>query len=243
MKYFFSSPESMREVLDTCGVSNYLLSFAVDAKGCKHYKDEKNTVIIDSGAFTVWNKGGSIDIDAYRDFCLQQPQEWSFINLDVIPKTGSTKADIEKCCEEGYENYLYLSKYIKNLVPVYHYGDEMKWLNKFVDHTDYIGISPANDTHESVKRRFLKEVFKNIDTSTKTHGLGYSSFEGLTLFPFYSVDSISFKKVHVFLEGKKKTFWGNGKMRFLIEQRIKEFLNLEKYLTELWDKRGIKYEN
>lgn len=242
MKYFFSSPDSHKETLQRCGVSNYLLSFAVDAKTCMHYSDERNSVIIDSGAFTIWNKGGEVDIDQYKDFCLTKPERWTFISLDVIPKTGSTQKEIDICCEKGYENFLYLKQYIKNLMPVYHYGDKIKWLKKYQEHTDYIGISPANDTHENVKRKFLKQCFSNLCIKTKTHGLGYSSFEGLTLFPFYSVDSISFKKVQVYINGTKTTFWGNNQMEFLREYRIKQFIQLEQYLTQLWKKRGVNYE-
>lgn len=244
MIYYFSSPESKKEGLEEAGVSNYLLSFAVDAKSCEKFAggEVKNNVIIDSGAFTIWNKGGEVDIDAYRDFCLTKPQYWSFISLDVIPKTGATQKDIDICCEKGYENYLYLSKYIKNLMPVYHYGDKMKWLRTYMDHTDYIGISPANDTHEKVKRAFLKTCFDVTKADVKTHGLGYSSFEGLTMFPFYSIDSISYKKVKVFHDNKRKAFWSNKAMDFLFYERVREFLNLEKVITELWERRGVTWQ-
>lgn len=222
-------------------VENYLLSFAVDAKNCDHFAGENNSnrVIIDSGAFSVWNKGGSIDIEAYKNFCVSKPQTWNFINLDVIPKTGASKADIEKCCEQGYENYLYLSKHIKNLMPVYHYGDNIKWLKQFMQHTDYIGISPANDTHENVKRVFLKQCFNITRDKVKTHGLGYSSAEGLTLFPFYSVDSISYKRIPVFLKGKRETLLISSKLDYIFIDRVNSFLKLEKEVTALWEKRGV----
>lgn len=238
MRYFFSSSSRAYNLLTELGAKNYLLSYAVDAKDCKKIKPE-HTVIIDSGAFSVWNKGGEIDIDKYLKFCLKQPQHWTFINLDVIPKTNSSKQDIEVCCQKGYENFLYLKKHLKNVMPVYHYGDDIGWLHKYMETADYIGISPANDTHENVKRKFLKEVFYITQDKVKTHGLGYSSFEGLTMFPFYSVDSISFKKSKI----NGTHFWNeDSKLWFYLRTRIKDFLKMEKEITQLWNLRGIKWD-
>jgi len=240
MKYFFSSPGNSEEILKEYGVKNYLLSFAVDAKSAKKF--EGNNVIIDSGAFSVWNKGGSIDIDKYLEFCLSCPQDWWFINLDVIPKTGSNADDIEECCKQGYENFLYLKKHLKNVMPVYHYGDNISWLHKFMESSEYIGISPANDTHENIKRKFLQEVFYVTEDKVKTHGLGYSSFNGLSMFPFYSVDSISWKRYQIKIDNQKIGMLKCKALRFLERLRIKEFLELEYQITEIWKARKVDWE-
>jgi len=243
MKYFFSSPSGLKKILEPGGARNFLLSYAVDAKHCKKFDDISDSVIIDSGAFTVWNRGeGDIDIEAYADFCLTLPQDWTFINVDVIPETGSTAADIERCCERGYENYKYLKSRIQNIMPVYHYGDNQKWLKKFMDEADYIGISPANDTHENVKRQFLKETYAICGTDVKTHALGYSSLVGLSMFPFYSVDSISYKRVKVLVDGSAKALLVAGDMRYLGIKSIQEYLYIEKYMTELWESRGVTWD-
>jgi hypothetical protein len=242
MKYYFSSPDSKRSLLKSLGVKNYLLSFAVDAKSCGHFDHEDNTVIIDSGAFSVWNKGGTIDIDQYRDFCLKQNPNWIFISLDVIPKTGGGKAENERCCQEGFENYLYLKQHIKNLMPVYHYGDDIRWLKKYMEHTDYIGASPANDTHENIKRSFLDTCFRVTRDQTKLHGLGYSSFEGLYLYPFYSVDSISYKRLMAIVDGYKRSFLTCSQLDYIQVKRVEEFLELEKSVTKYWESKGIVWK-
>lgn len=242
MKYFYSSPSSAEKMLFELGCKNFLLSFAVDAKQCDKFNDGSNSIIIDSGAFSVWNKGGTIDIDKYKDFCTQKPKEWTYISLDVIPKTGSSKAEKNICVEQGFENYLYLKQHIKNLMPVFHYGDDIKWLKKYMDHTDYIGISPANDTHENIKREFLKECFAITRQEVKTHGLGYSSETGLQLFPFYSIDSISWKRYAIATQGKNISLLRSSVFAYLERQRIKQFINLEKEITELWTRRGVVWE-
>ncbi len=238
MKYYFSSAHRAYGLLKELGTKNFLFSFAVDAKSIKSI-DENDSIIIDSGAFSVWNKGGSIDIDEYLKFCQSKPQQWSFINLDVIPETGSSQSDVDKCCEQGYENYLYLKDKLDNVMPVYHYGDDIKWLHKFMETSDYIGISPANDTHENVKRKFLTQVFNITRDKVKTHGLGYSSFTGLGMFPFYSIDSISFKRSKI----NGEQFWNEDtKLWFYLRKEIKRFLRMEKEITELWESRGIKWD-
>jgi len=240
MKYFFSSPGNSEAILNEYKVRNYLLSFAVDAKAAKKFIG--HDIIIDSGAFSVWNKGGSIDINEYLKFCLKQPQEWTFINLDVIPKTGSSADDIEECCKKGFENFLFLKQHLKNVMPVYHYGDDIKWLHEYIKHADYIGISPANDTHESIKREFLTEVFNITKDRIKTHGLGYSSFKGLSMFPFYSVDSISWKRYQIQIDTEKIGMLKCKALRFLERIRIKEFIELEKNITNIWKKRGVLWQ-
>ena len=235
MKYNFSSCAGAIPLLNELGAENLLMSFAVDAKQC-HKADNQN-VIIDSGAFSVWNKGISIDIDEYLQFCLKQPKEWTFINLDIIPKKNATAKEIESCCQQGYENYIYLKKHLKNVMPVYHQGEDFKWLHKFIETEDYIGIGFGNDRHEKHRREFLAKVFNITKDNIKLHGLGYSSFEGLTLFPFYSVDSISYRSFNI--EGDR--FMVCKPLAFYFRQRIKEFLQLEKEITQLWELRGIKW--
>lgn len=243
MIYYYSSPAAMKKLLKEMGVTSYLLSYAVDAKDVGQFTDFARNLIIDSGAFTVWNKGeGKIDIEAYLKFCQQQPDGTHFINLDVIPETGSSAADIERCCEEGWENYLFLKNNVENVMPVYHYGDNIKWLRKMMQETDYIGISPANDTHENVKREFLRGVYRVLGSDFKTHGLGYSSFDGLAMFPFYSIDSISFKRATIATDDGRVGFWVNKKLEYLTRQRIRQFQTIEKDITELWEKRGIRWK-
>lgn len=245
MKYFFSSPSSMRKPLKERKVRNYLLSFAVDAKDVKHFDDDNNRLIIDSGAFSLWNKGaGTIDIDEYLAFINSlEHGDITCINLDVIPQTGSSKAEINKCVEQGFENYLYLkSKSKHKIMPVYHYGENISILKRYADHTDYIGISPANDTAEVVKRAFLDKVFGFTKDKIKCHGLGYSSFGGLYIYPFYSVDSISFKRVIIEIDGVKLGMFANESMSYLRRNRIQQFIDLEKTVTEIWEKRGITWD-
>jgi len=240
MKYYFSSPTPRKKELISSGAKRFLLSFAVDGKSVKKHFDNYSDIIIDSGAFSVWNKGnGKIDIDEYLNFCRTLPETYTFINLDVIPETNSTKKEISKCVEQSFENFKYLTNNLKNVLPVHHYGENLSILDRYLDYTDYVAISPANDTHENVKRKYLKEIYTHIDYSKiKTHALGYSSFEGLKLFPFYSVDSISYARFKI----RDKQFLSSSTLEFYQLKEIKKFIQYENFITRLWEERGLKYD-
>jgi hypothetical protein len=249
MKYFFSSPSGklMKEVFDELGVENYLLSYAVDGKHCKNFK---GNIIIDSGAFTVWNSGkGEINIKDYANFIKGLPEEYEFINLDVIPKTGSSEYELDQACEASYENFLFLKESQPHIMPVFHYGDDFKWLTRYLQDASYIGISPANDTSEFTKRKWLDEVYSRIQFKVKTHALGYSSLNGMLRYPFYSVDSISYKRAWCY-NGPDK--YSRVKVGFLSPSRVfkhflrdgvKRFLQIEKKVTDRWKARNVWWES
>ena len=237
MKYFFSGADNH---IIKAGARNILLSYATHKNAPKHFAHRPEfTLIIDSGAFTVWNTGGTINIDDYIAYCKLGSPDWTYINLDVIPQTGSTKAQIEEAVEKSKQNFLYIKKHGFKVMPVFHYGENLDVLKWYMNHTDYIGISPANDTHEKVKREFLDTVFSVTRDKCKCHGLGYSSFEGLTKYPFYSVDSISFRRTKM---DDLAFFNSNKKLMILQKQSVAKFMKYEAYVTELWKERGIEWQ-
>lgn len=201
MIYYFSAPSNYIKELEENNITAFLLSYTVDGKNMKQYK-KYNNVIIDSGAFSIWNKGAKVNIRDYRNFCLSAQQlinkNWYIINLDVIPNTGANQKDINDVCKQSYENYLFLCEKLNNVLPVHHYGDDYKWMEKYLAHTDYVCVSPANDTHDDIKIAYLNEIFKKLPDNIKVHALGYTSPSGLKNYPFFSVDSISYKSADMF---------------------------------------------
>lgn len=250
MKYFFSSPSGglLMDLFEELEIKNFLLSYAVDGK---HHDKFNGNIIIDSGAFTVWNRGNKtgvydkISLQDYYEFIkdLEAPK-YNCISLDVIPKTGGGKINIDKACEESYENYIALREKKSNIMPVFHYGDDFKWLKKYMEAAEYIGISPANDTSEFVKREWMKSVYRIIDHRWKTHALGYSSLGGMLMFPFYSIDSISYKRAQCYISGKKQGFLSPSKtFRFFLREGMRKFINIQNFVTEVWIQRGVHWDS
>lgn len=165
---------------------------------------EKINLILDSGAFSAWSQGASIDIDKYCQFALENINIIDYVvNLDVIPgKFGQKnlpKTEIERSASQGYENYYYLlNKGIpkEKLIHVFHQGENFRWLDKMVSEIEYIGVSPANDRTTPEKLAWLDLCMdhvldKNGFPKVKFHGFAVTSLRIMMRYPWYSVDSTS----------------------------------------------------
>ena len=270
-------------------VPNVLISYAYyqDVAKIKHIFSEYNlekdenefwlpkNIIIDSGAFSVWTHNEYIDIDKYADFCIsvknsiEDKTSLNFVNLDVLPGQFGripTEQERKDSVQKGWDNMLYLeSKGIK-VIPVFHQYEDFSWLEKMKAHTDYIGLSPANDASMKSKIEWLKKCFSITRDEIKCHGFAVTAYSQLIQFPFYSVDSSSwsaggrFARIPILVDGKIKTmqfknkndvmkYWNDIKLdkKDIFEKKYEDrfslgiyaFLELNKFITELWTKRKI----
>lgn len=173
-------------------------------------------LMLDSGAWTAWAKGKKIDLEAYARFCLDHPGVDYFVSLDVIPGSPGRKAsreleggfltgawalneDAEKSCRESWHNYRELVKALppEKVIPVYHYGDDARWLKKYLDHgCEYVGIGGLVGRGRHDRTRFMASLRPYLldgkgRPRVKTHGFGLTSFAAMKCWPWYSVDSTS----------------------------------------------------
>lgn len=158
------------------------------------------TFMLDSGAFSVWNNGGHIDLFSYMLFAKRLRQalppecELNVVNLDVLPgKVGEKPTDEqrEQSAIDGWENMLELQKEGLKVIHVYHQHERLEWLDKMRNHLDYIGISPANDVSMPEKLQFMDSCYAQIKDTIKTHGFAVTSPDQLYRYPLYSADSSS----------------------------------------------------
>ncbi len=208
----FGSKEAQTQLVEK--ECNKLLAFEIDkswiAKWFEFKKNNPNlNIFIDSGAFTAHTKGREVDVDAYIKF-LNENDEFinCFAQVDRIPgkfREPKTREQLENAPKESWDNYLYMIDKVKSpkkLIPIFHQGEDFKWLHNLLnytdennEHIDYIGISPANDRTTKQKIEWLHIVFDIIKNSNhpnvKTHGFGVTSKEVIEQFPFFSVDSTS----------------------------------------------------
>lgn len=201
------------------GLKNRLVSYAYPTQltnWLEITEDRKDNIIIDSGAFSAWNRGRKINIDKYIEYahdaiirCQKQNKWVKIVNLDVIPgspgKTTSLNKNrtsinigiINDAAKEGYKNLLILKKNGLTPIHVFHQGEDWKWLDRMLSHIDYIGISPANDVYHYAKEQWIEKVFEFLDkrgmlTKVSTHGfavMGGGSL--LRRYPWTSCDATS----------------------------------------------------
>lgn len=101
--------------------------------------------------------------------------------------------------EVSYGNYCYM-KYTHGLnpMPVYHFAEDIKWFKKYIEHTDYIGISGLGQgINKNDYIEWADQVFELICNNKerlpthKIHGFALTSVSLMKRYPFYSVDSSS----------------------------------------------------
>lgn len=166
----------------------------------KNKEGLKFTFMLDSGAFTVWNKQGTINLNDYIAKIKYIQDNYNFVefiyaNLDVIPSKPNvtpTIGDIEKSAQEGWNNYRYMKEHGLNPIHIFHQNEDFKWLKKMVDAGEtYIGISPRNDVSTKARIQWLDRVYKYLPGNIRTHGYAVTSPVILDRYPWYSVDSAS----------------------------------------------------
>lgn len=268
--YFATSSMGDRreEALRSCGVKNLLVSYAYKNAFPKTIEfleplHPDGRLIVDSGAFTAWSKGESIDLQAYGEFCLELLEKVKgkihhvyVINLDVIPGEmgkNPTADQIHSSAEKGFENLEKLEKIGLKPIHIFHQFEDFKWLDVLAARQPYIGISPSNACSVKERHNWLRHVFYHMkDKLVRTHGFGVTAKKLMEDFPWYSVDSSSWAAVDIYGRGTFTTkkhgheTWFNSRMKShrdkVLKEEIRELLRLEKSNTELWKMRGVDWE-
>lgn len=198
--------------------SNALCSYINDIKPIENFyfkfKQEgwKGKLLIDNGAFTMHRNGSKIDIDEYINWLNVNDEYIDYaIALDEIPDTFGKfnhANEIEWCANKTYENFIYMRERVKSpnkLLPVFHQGDDFKWLSKYLDieGLTYMCIS-ANKTHTSNRMRenFYSDCYAIIKHSSnpniKIHCLGSATIQNAEKFPFTSMDATTHVKYAIY---------------------------------------------
>jgi len=148
----------------------------------------KIELFLDSGAFSAWSQKTKISIRKYIKFIKE--------NIDVIDVYSNL--DVIGSAEGTWKNQLHMEKAGLNPLPTFHYGEDYKWLEKYVSlDYDYIclgGMVPINtkDLIPWLDTVFSKYVCdKDGMPLIKMHGFGLTSLPLMERYPWYSVDSTS----------------------------------------------------
>lgn len=145
-------------------------------------------LFLDSGAYSAWAQGKEIDIQKYIEFIKDNINVIDiYANLDVIGNAEAT-----------WKNQLIMEKAGLNPLPVFHYGEDIKWLKKLLDKQySYISLGGMVPISTGDLFVWLGELFSNYLTDkhgmpiVKVHGFGLTSLRLMLKYPWYSVDSTS----------------------------------------------------
>lgn len=162
-------------------------------------------LFLDSGAFSAWSRGISIDLDEYARFIEERPGVFSVVaNLDVIwgSEGGGipSLAEIDQAAAQGWEQWQVLRRRLAPLgldpLHVFHQGEDFRWLKRLMSEAEYFGVSRRQDFSDKENLKWLDQVFTLLTDDRgyplrRVHGFGISSLEFLERFPWASIDSTS----------------------------------------------------
>ncbi len=161
-------------------------------------------ILVDSGAFTLWRQGGEIDIEVYATFLLEQRHNYfRAVTLDTIPGAPGaevTPAQVEQAAQDSAENTQFLREMGTDPIPVFHQGEDFKWLAKMIDDGyDYVGLAPRKTYRTPQKVAWLHDVFTYLCLGgkyppVKLHAFGEATSQVLNDFPWFSADSTGWLK-------------------------------------------------
>lgn len=177
-------------------------------------------LFVDSGAPTLYNTlvrknkksgvmGAHISDRKYDDFSFVETDEYKQYREEFIQFIKANKSlinvfanlDIINNPELTWENQLYLESKGINPIPVYHFGSDLKWLEKYLKKGyKYIAIGGMIPNSFSVLKTPLDELWNKYLTDrkgyplVKVHGFAVTSPRLVHRYPWYSVDSTSWVK-------------------------------------------------
>lgn len=176
-------------------------------------------LMLDSGAFSLYqnfkkkNEVLTDDalqqyVDEYIDFLNEWGDElFCFVAVDSVP--DPTNVD-QSFAQKTWDNYLYMYSKLKpsikdKLIPVFHYGEDFKWLKNMLEYTHedgshvaYIGLAISLEGTRKIRITWGQECMKIIENSSnphvKTHAFGVGVKSVLEHINVTSTDATSWVK-------------------------------------------------
>jgi len=171
---------------------------------------------LDSGAFSAHTLGKVIDLDKYISY-IKTTGIQLYANLDDITNPDQT-----------IKNEAYMRERGLNPIPVFHTGEEIKYLDRILEYADYMalgGMVMAPDLDYWLRNAWTHIMKRRPDI--KVHGFGLTNPNYIIKYPWYSVDSsawVTCVRFARFSEWQDDAHIFNTKM---IQDIYKRYLGLE----------------
>ena len=149
-------------------------------------------LMLDSGAFSAWKLGRTIDVAQYCDFILAN-LDWidTYVALDVI-----IPDDPEEAAARSFANLRYMLGRGLDPIPVLHAGEKLEWLHRMLElGCNYVGLSGSSIVARGGVDAWYAAAWQPmlIDDApaVKVHAFGEGRPASLAAFPWYSADTAS----------------------------------------------------
>ena len=177
----------------------------------------KIDLFLDSGAFSAFTQGVTIDLKKYIAFIKEHESHLTvYANLDVIGDPEGTWRNQQEMEAAGLHP-----------LPCYHYGENPRWLHRYLNSGhDYValggmaadksGMALTNEKRSAWLDTIFGEHLCGSDglPRVKVHGFGLTSLRLMLRYPWYSVDSTSWvmtgRMGSVFVPRRRGGMWLYG---------------------------------
>lgn len=163
-------------------------------------------LMVDSGAYSLYREHTRKNPAKAKDF-FESDVFWSYVDnySEFIKKnkeeiTTYCSVDVIYNPELSWKVQKYMEDFHKlKPMPVFHCFEDFKWLKKYIDNYDYIGLGGlAGKVGKQTWVKVMGDPAFNLICDTpdrmprvKVHGFAVASPELFVKFPFFSVDSAS----------------------------------------------------
>lgn len=216
MKFYaaIASPSEL-EAVEILPPVRILLSYHYFKKYVPFVQDcvrKRYEIIIDSGAFSANTQGAAIDIDEYCQFIMETGAT-TYAALDVIGNAEATMRNTE---------YMQREYFLKPF-PTFHMGSNIKHLERMLDFP-YIALGgmvfgQGVERNCDVAWNLLLKRAKGI----RVHGFGLTNIDLMARYPWYSVDSSSYKSCRRF--GRQNIIWNGLEFKTIPEDEYRAHLD------------------
>lgn len=185
----------------------------------REHPEYTGKLMLDSGAFSLYQmfkKKNQVltddELKVYVDDYIAYLNEWGdelecFVGVDTVPNPD----DVDQTfAQKTWDNYLYMWEHLRpeirhKLIPVFHYGEDFKWLKNMLEHVHpdgskvaYLGLAISLEGTRNVRIAWGQDCMKIIADSSnpdvKTHAFGVGVKSVLEHINVTSTDATSWVK-------------------------------------------------
>lgn len=218
-------------------------------------RENRGSIMVDSGAFSVWTKGKIIDLNEYIEWIKENLAFADyFVSLDVIPGTPSKPAvsliEKEESARRSLQNYHRMVRAgipPEKLIHVLHFGDDIKWADK-CKNLPFIGFGGLVGQNPESRAIWLQNMAAELVDSqgypiNKWHLFGVTDQTTLLTLPMYSADSAGWLRKAVI---GSIDLWDNEKITAIricdqINDKTGHFTDLPPVLREKIEQQIVEY--
>ena len=208
-------------------VSYYYLAGFLEMRERYDFRDW----VMDSGAFTAWTQGVTIDLSEYIDRCLelreQDPSLVEVYSLDVIGDHEASLRNAEEMNRQGVP-----------AIPCFHVGEPEEALIEMAAKYDKIALGGMVGFGR--KRHFAEQCFARVYPK-QIHGFGVGAEADIVSLPWHSVDASNWD-IGPNRYGRWNRF-GNLSIRGSKSMRseVDHYLRVERIARQRWGREFESY--